>query len=185
MIGRFRASPGRYSARTTAQTPSGRLCTMLSWAWGCRENSRHRNPGAFHPGRPRGGACHRLVVAIGALIFLRIAEAAIRELRGSTRARVQNRGTRPLQPGTRAVRLRRLPRPAGALEDRFELRTSLGARYGESSTATQTIHRIPRRRRCPHAAAHRRPLVLLPAWGPVGNPSSRPTADRRRQGCNR
>ena len=102
--------------------------------------------------------------------------------RGGARARSTSRRDRaaPVQPRPRAVRLRRLARPAGAAaQGRQLLPAARAALRRPARRAGRPVHRVRGRRRQAHAAADQRPARLLPGR-PHDQPSSpRSTLDRR------
>ena len=73
------------------------------------------------------------------------------------------RGAAAVQRRTRAVRLRRLPRSAGAAaKGRVVLPAAREALRRQTRRARHGVHRVRRRRRQAHAGADQRPAHLLP-----------------------
>ena len=87
-----------------------------------------------------------------------LAEASPAEARRPRAARGAGRGAAPVQRRARAVRLRRLARPAGAAAQGGELLPAPRAPLrGPARRAGRPVHRVRGRRRQADAAAHQRP----------------------------
>ena len=87
-----------------------------------------------------------------------------RRCRGGERASSSSRPPScSVQPRPRAVRLRRVARPAGAAaQGRLLLPAAAAPVRGATRRARRPVHRLRRRRRAAHAAADQRPARLLP-----------------------
>ena len=97
---------------------------------------------------------------------------------GGTGPAKDRRTIGPLQRGTRAVRLRRLARPAGAAAGRDRLRAVDRAQVqGPTRRRRRPVHRLHRRRRHADAAVDHRPVELLARGHPRQAVSSRPTCE--------
>ena len=85
------------------------------------------------------------------------------------------RGAPALEPGPRAVRLRRLARPAGAAAQGRELHPAAAEAVRRAARrARRPVHRVRRRRRQAHAAPHPGPARASP--GSAGWPARRSTS---------
>ena len=100
--------------------------------------------------------------------------------RGGPRgARDAGGGAGPVQPRPGAVRLRRLPRPAGAAAQGGELLPDARAALQRPARrARRPVHRLRRRRREADAAADQRPARVLPGRPDRATGSSRSTLQR-------
>ena len=115
-------------------------------------------------GRDRGARGRRRAHARGAgRPGRRCSRRRARRSRGARAARRAGRGAAPVQPRPRAVRLRRVARPAGAAAQDRELHASScrSATAGQLDERADQYIDVRRRRRQAHAAAHPGPARLL------------------------
>ena len=95
-------------------------------------------------------------------------------------ARRAGRGAAAVQRRTRAVRLRRLPRPAGAAaQGRIVLPAAREAVRRQARRTRHRVHRVRRRRRQADAGADQRPAHVLPGRAAQRRPTPRSTSTRR------